>query len=47
MCLKDTTIEVTPKPPNKCPEIVTLENFLHEADTYEPPELPAYVDVII
>lgn len=38
----DTPIEVTPKSVQK----TLLENALEEADTYEPPEPPACVDVI-
>lgn len=37
----DTPVEVTPKSVQE----TTLENALEEADTYEPPEPPAYVDV--
>ena len=33
---------MTPKPV----EVTNIENVLNEADTYEPPEPPAYVDVI-
>ena len=38
----DTPIEVTPKSVQE----TSLENALEEADTYEHPEPPAYVDVI-
>ena len=40
----DTPVEVTPKPVQEME--TALENALEEADTYEPPEPPAYVDVI-